>query len=85
MVEPASDRFYKDVIMFKLHSAQQVLRAKCSNMTSTEIESRGNTRVLGFNFLGFLGDEFGVKSRVGVWVMVLSPSFVSHHQFLQPI
>jgi hypothetical protein len=38
-----------------------------------------------FNFLGFLGDGFGVKGRVGVWVVVLSPSFVSHHQFLQPI
>jgi hypothetical protein len=36
-------------------------------------------RVLGF--LGFLGDGFGVKGRVGVWVVVLSPSFVSHHQF----
>jgi hypothetical protein len=44
-----------------------------------------NTRVLGFKFLGFLGDGFGVKGRVGVWVVVLSPSFVSHHQFLQPI
>ncbi len=42
-------------------------------------------RVLGFKFLGFLGDGFGVKGRVGVWVVVLSPSFVSHHQFLQPI
>jgi hypothetical protein len=37
-------------------------------------------RVLGFKFLGFLGDGFGVKGRVGVWVVVLSPSFVSHHQ-----
>jgi hypothetical protein len=44
-----------------------------------------NTRVLGFKFLGFLGDGFGVKGRVGVWVVVLSPSFVSHHQFLEPI
>jgi hypothetical protein len=34
---------------------------------------------------GFLGDGFGVKGRVGVWVVVLSPFFVSHHQFLQPI
>jgi hypothetical protein len=42
-------------------------------------------RVLGFKILGFLGDGFGVKSRVGVWVVLLSPSFVSHHQFLQPI
>jgi hypothetical protein len=25
-----------------------------------------------------LGDGFGVKGRVGVWVVVLSPSFVSH-------
>ncbi len=32
-------------------------------------------RVLGFKFLGFLGDGFGVKGRVGVWVVVLSPSF----------
>jgi hypothetical protein len=49
----------------------------------------GIKRVLGFKFLGFLGDGFGVKGRVGVWVVVwvvvLSPSFVSHHQFLQPI
>ncbi len=45
----------------------------------------GIKRVLGLNFLGFLGDGFGVKGRVGVWVVVLSPSFVSHHQFLQPI
>jgi hypothetical protein len=35
-------------------------------------------RVLSFKFLGFLGDGFGVKGRVGVWVVVLSPSFVSH-------
>jgi hypothetical protein len=42
-------------------------------------------RELGFKFLSFLGDVFGVKGRVGVWVVVLSPSFVSHHQFLQPI
>jgi hypothetical protein len=41
--------------------------------------------VLSFKFLGFLGDGFGVKGRMGVWVVVLSPSFVSHHQFLQPI
>jgi hypothetical protein len=41
--------------------------------------------VLSFKFLGFLGDGFGAKGRVGVWVVVLSPSFVSHHQFLQPI
>ncbi len=34
-------------------------------------------RVLSFKFLGFLGDGFGVKGRVGVWVVVLSPSFVS--------
>jgi hypothetical protein len=33
----------------------------------------------------FSGDGFGLKGRVGVWVVVLSPSFVSHHQFLQPI
>jgi hypothetical protein len=30
--------------------------------------------LLGFKFLGFLGDGFGVKGRVGVWVVVLSPS-----------
>jgi hypothetical protein len=30
---------------------------------------------------GFLGDGFGVKDRVGVWVVVLSPSFVSHHLY----
>ncbi len=35
-------------------------------------------RVLGFKFLGFLGDGFGVKGRVGVWVVVLSPSFPTH-------
>jgi hypothetical protein len=27
-------------------------------------------RVLGFKFLGFLGDGFEVKGRVGVWVVV---------------
>jgi hypothetical protein len=32
-------------------------------------------RVLSFKFLGFLGDGFGVKGRVGVWVVVFSPSF----------
>jgi hypothetical protein len=32
-------------------------------------------RVLSFKFLGFLGDGFGVKGRLGVWVVVLSPSF----------
>jgi hypothetical protein len=45
----------------------------------------GIKRVLSFKFLGFLGDGFGVKGRVGFWVVVLSPSFVSHHQFLQLI
>jgi hypothetical protein len=28
-----------------------------------------------------LGEGFGVKGRVGVWVVVLSPSFVSHHLY----
>jgi hypothetical protein len=35
-------------------------------------------RVLRFKFLGFLGDGYGVKGRVGVWVVVLSPSFAIH-------
>jgi len=61
---------------------QQKKRVAAPNRTcmASKIRDDGgcghcNTRVLGFKFLGFLGDGFGV----------LSPSFVSHHQFLQPI
>jgi hypothetical protein len=50
-----------------------------------EFVEKKKKRILGFKFLGFLGDGFRVKGRVGVWVVVLSSSFVSHHQFLQPI
>jgi hypothetical protein len=53
--------------------------------TYQEFVEKKKKRVLGFKFLGFLGDGFGVKGRVGVWVVVLTPSLVSHHQFLQPI
>jgi hypothetical protein len=35
-------------------------------------------RVLRFKFLGFLGDGFGVKGRVGFWVVILLPSFATH-------
>jgi hypothetical protein len=50
-----------------------------------EFVEKKKKRLLGFKCFGFLGDGFGVKGRVGVWVVIFSPSFVSHHQFLQPI
>jgi hypothetical protein len=56
-------------------------------------------KVLGFKFLGFLGDGFGVKGRVEVWVVVLSlvclsmtgpgevlrPVWPAHHALCTPV
>jgi hypothetical protein len=58
-------------------------------MVDVDIATQGflgrNQEGIRLQIFRFFGDGFGVKGRVRVWVVVLSPSFVSHHQFLQPI